>query len=147
MKEISQFKSRKEWEEFIWMKFLESLEKNKSKKQIGEFLNSLLSTDERKMIIKRLVAISLIGGGKTYKEIGEILWISPTTISAIKKSLNNNLGYRSDWELNQKRRVSQRIERIRRLKIPQKGLFDYWLNFPWPTMVGKGRWKFLNYQG
>ncbi len=68
-------------------------------------------------------------------------------MSAIKKSLNNNLEFRSDRELNQKRRLTEKEKRIQKIKIPTKGLFDYWTNFPVPPMVGKGRWKFLNYQG
>lgn len=80
MKELSKFKSRKEWEKFIWGKFLKSIKDIDSNKGLGKLLDSVLSENEKRLIIKRMVAISLIRQGKTYKEIGEILWISPETI-------------------------------------------------------------------
>lgn len=51
MEEISKFKSRKEWEGFIWLKFLENAEKAKSDKQLKNFLDGLLSVNEKKLII------------------------------------------------------------------------------------------------
>ncbi len=147
MEEIAKFQSRKEWENFVWQKLLENIRGIKSKKDLGEFLDSLMSEDERKMVIKRLLAISLLKQGKTYKEIGEILWLSPNTISAIKKSIGSDLGYRSDVMLNEKRRANNKLKRLDKIKIKPSNIFDYWANFPWPKMVGKGRWRFLNYHG
>ena len=87
MKNLSEFKSRKEWEEFAWSSFLKKLLIINQEKQLKELLESVLSAKEKKLIINRLIAAALINKGKTYREIGEILWLSPNTISAIKKGL------------------------------------------------------------
>jgi len=95
MKGLEEFKSRKEWEKYIWKEILEKLAGAKSKKEINAILNRLLSNYEKRMMIRRFIAMGLIRLGKTYREIGEILWASPTTISAIKKNLLLTNGYRS----------------------------------------------------
>lgn len=145
MREFSKFKSRKEWEKFIWGKFLESVKKTDSNKQLGKLLDSVLSENEKRLIIKRIAAISLIRQGKTYKEIGEILWLSPSTISSIKKSLKSGLFYQSRRDIDRKKKNQKRDSKEK--AIPPLTIFDYWLNFPLPPMTGRGRWKFLNYQG
>ncbi|MEE8131774.1 MAG: Trp family transcriptional regulator [Candidatus Paceibacterota bacterium] len=135
MKELSKFKSRKEWEDFVWSKIIEDLKKLKSEKEIDGFLRNLLGSGERKMIIKRAVAISLIKQGKKYRDIGEILWISPSTISSIKKNIKNRTGYQGRQNLGKKMP-----------KPREKYLFEDWFNFlpPPPRMVGKGRWRSVN---
>ncbi|NCO89665.1 hypothetical protein AUJ30_01340 [Candidatus Wolfebacteria bacterium CG1_02_39_135] len=80
MKNINEFKSRKEWENYLWRVFLKNVEKSKLEKRLANFLNNLLSETEKKNIVRRLTVIFLLKQGKTYKEIGEILWISPETI-------------------------------------------------------------------
>jgi len=95
MKELEEFKSRKEWEQYIWKEILEKLAGAKSKKEISAILSRLLSSYEKKMMIRRFIAMRLIRSGRTYREIGEILWVSPTTISAIKKNLLLANGYQS----------------------------------------------------
>ncbi len=142
MKEISQFKSRKEWEESVWNIFLENIEKSENRKQMKEFLNNLLTAKEKKFLVKRLIAIALIKEGKTYREIGEILWISPSTISAIKKSINNRSIYQSSRNFNKK--INSNKKRMK--GVSESTIIDYLINFPFPKMVGKGRWRFLNYQ-
>ncbi|MDP3052826.1 MAG: Trp family transcriptional regulator [bacterium] len=145
MKKISEFKSRKEWEDFLWSKFLENAERARSEKQLKNFLDNLLSANEKKLIIKRLTALAMIKAGKSYKEIEEILWISPSTISALKKSIEKQSGYQSN-RYYAKKSKSEKIEKHKKGLPPQKTILDYWLNFPFPTKGGK-RWKFLNYQG
>lgn len=145
MKEISKLKSRKEWEDFVWSKFLENAERARSEKQLKNFLDNLLSANEKKLIIKRLTALAMTKAGKTYKEIEEILWISPSTISALKKSFEKRSGYQSSRYYAEKNKNEKR-KHIKGLPA-QKTILDYWLNFPFPTKAGKGRWKFLNYQG
>lgn len=98
MKEPSQFKSRKEWEVFIWEKIVENLSQVKSRKELSNLLKNILTINEKRMIIKRSTAISLIRQGKSYRAISEILWISPGTISAIKKNLIGSEGYKSKYE-------------------------------------------------
>ncbi len=87
IKQLPEFKSRKEWQEYIWQEFIKKLYKAKSAKQTQEYLESFLSARERDLIIKRIIATALISQGKKYREIGEILWLSHNTISAIKKGL------------------------------------------------------------
>ena len=144
MEEISKFKSRKEWEGFIWLKFLENAEKAKSDKQLKNFLDGLLSVNEKKLIIKRLTALAMIKAGKSYKEIEEVLWVSPSTISALKKSVFQRSGYQSNRHYAEK----SRDEKRKHMKgLPARTIFDYWLNFPFPNKTSRGRWKFLDYQG
>lgn len=99
MKGLSNFSSRKEWENYLWEEFVKILGKRKLEKDIYYFLNSLLTIKERTNITRRLVVISLIKKGKSYKEISEILWLSPNTISSIKKSFKNHRGYQSYFEI------------------------------------------------
>lgn len=139
MKNSFKFKSRKEWEGFVWEKFLENIKKDSSEKAT-KFLNRLLTNNEKKIIIKRLLTLSLINKGKSYRKIGEILWISPSTISSLKKSVLSGLCY------DGRKKPSNKNKKFSG-KIKESSLFDYWLNFPVPPMIGKGRWKFLNYQG
>ncbi|NCQ02696.1 hypothetical protein GW816_01415, partial [Candidatus Wolfebacteria bacterium] len=108
MKNINEFKSRKEWENYLWRVFLKNVEKSKLEKRLANFLNNLLSETEKKNIVRRLTVIFLLKQGKTYKEIGEILWISPGTISAIKKSLLNYRNYRSKYDFYKNKKVEER---------------------------------------
>lgn len=144
MEEIYKFKSRKEWEDFLWLKFLENAEKARADKYLKNFLDGLLSINEKKLIIKRLTALAMIKAGKSYKEMEEVLWVSPSTISALKKSVLKQSGYQSNRHYAEKS-ANEKRKRIKGL--PQRNIFDYWLNFPFPSKSGKGRWKFVNYQG
>jgi len=132
----------KNLENYFWLKFCENVEKSSSERT-ARILNSLLSVDEKGMIAKRLAAVKLIRLGKSYKEIGKILWMSPSTVSAIKKSMSNTTSYQSgDFYANQ-----TKAEKQRKIKpLPEKTIFDYWANFPFPKSRSKGRWKYLNYQ-
>ncbi len=93
MKKLEQFKSRREWEDFIWDKVVDGLVEAGSKSKVNETLNKLIGEYEKKLILRRLTAILLIKDGLSYSQIGEILWVSPSTISAIKKSLSGKSGY------------------------------------------------------
>jgi|SRR3989344_2735392 len=144
MEKISRFNSRKEWENHIWSQFLEYAEKVGAKGKLKIFLDNLLSASEKKIIVKRLAALNLIQAGKTYKEIGEILWTSPNTVSALKKSILRQSVYASARHHNK----IAKNEKAKSIKsLPPLTIFDYWLNLPIPRKTGKGRWKILNYQG
>lgn len=80
-------RAAEEWQEVLWDNLLAELPKVKSKKELKEILESLLAEGEKRMILRRLAAAVLIKQEKSYKEIGRILWVSPATISAIKKNL------------------------------------------------------------
>ena len=97
MKNISEFSSRKEWEDYLWKEFL----KIASNKKLELFLNSLLTNQEKRNIIRRLAVISLFKKGMNYRQIGEILWLSHNTISSIKKSIKSG-EYKSYFEISKK---------------------------------------------
>ena len=114
MESFSNFKSRKEWEEFIWQKFTERLKNTKTSEQLKEILESVLGSREKNFMIKRLIAIALISQNKTYREIGEIIWLSPNTISSVKKNLFRKSIYsgykKSDikFDKNNKKKISKK---------------------------------------
>lgn len=144
MNKISNFSSRKALEKYLWLRFLASAEKSKSPKSFRSILEILLTSAEKKDVAKRLAALTLLKEGKSYKEISRILWISPATISALKKSLMEQSGYRSGRYYSEK---SNKGKRKKMKGLPPLTILDYWLNLPWPKKTGRGRWKFLNYQG
>ena len=106
-----------------------SIEKANSKKEIAELLDNLLSYNEKILISKRLAAVALIKDGKSYREIGKILWISPGTVSAIKKSIYLPVSYKSSRYYYGR----NKSEKIKRMKgIPPETIFDYWARLPIP---------------
>jgi len=98
MKSFKDFQKehRTDWQDFIWKLFLEKISGNASKKETAEMLGSVISNYEKQMIVRRIAALALINEGKSYKEIGRILWLSPRTISTLKKNLSSqSLVYKS----------------------------------------------------
>ncbi|MCX6702818.1 MAG: Trp family transcriptional regulator [Candidatus Wolfebacteria bacterium] len=140
--EPEKFKSREEWEDFVWERFISDLRKSQKEKLV-EFFNHLVTVDEKRMFAKRFIAIVLIKEGKSYKDIGKVLWISPSTVRALKKVFLENSDYQSNYEYYKNKKSTAR----KNLKTKERDVFDYWLNFPFPKKSGKGRWKFLYYQG
>ena len=57
-------------------------------------LDLLITSSERHDLILRAAAVDRISSGVSYRKIGEELWVSPQTISGIKKALKEN-NYRS----------------------------------------------------
>ena len=90
---VDKFKSRREWGVFVWKDLIAELASAGSAKEVEHLLAALLTAHEKKQMVKRMAAASLLGQGKSYREIGEALWLSPTTISAVRKSLLENDGY------------------------------------------------------
>lgn len=84
-------RSAEKWSDLLWDKFLDKLSKAKSKKELRLMLEKLLAEGEKKMVARRLAVIALLRSGKSYQEIGEILWISPNTVSTIKKNILGNI--------------------------------------------------------
>lgn len=82
-------------EKLIWDELLKEFNKTESLKEMERLFNILTSVQEREIISRRLAVISLIKKGDSYKEISRKLWVSPLTISTIKKSMFNNDGYKS----------------------------------------------------
>ncbi len=95
---VEDFQSRHriEWREFLWNRFLEKLARTKTKQETGRIIDVLFSEYEKSIITKRLAAVALMRSGKGPREISRILWMSPATISALKKNFFNSPGiYRS----------------------------------------------------
>ena len=92
-------KNRKEREAAAWDIFVLSLA-NKSKSEIQEAMG-IFSEKEKQIVVYRLMVADSLKQGMTYREIGDDLWLSPQTISAIKKSLLSKSGdyesYRSGY--------------------------------------------------
>jgi len=94
---INNYHSRQEWETACWRKILES----------KELLSLLITSHERRNLVNRAAAIDRIISGKSYQEIGEELWLSPQTISVIKKAINEK-AYRSYLERSHKERKKRK---------------------------------------
>jgi len=134
MKNIDKFKSRKNWEEYLWETVLENIARLNTKKELKSFLNSLLSEAEKKNISRRLIVFSLLKQGKTYREIGEILWISPGTIRAIKKSLFDKENYKSKRGIYKEGVI--KTENLKKMKeIPPETIFDHLAQIKWPRIT------------
>jgi len=150
IKNLSEFSSRKEWENYLWKEFL----KRVNDKKLELFLNNLLTNQEKRNIIRRLATISLFKKGMNYRQIGEILWLSPNTISSIKKSIGNG-EYKSYFEISKKNKNNNKPNKTSKhflqfsfsdmadgmediINIMDE-IFDRLLN-----VSGNGRWKFLN---
>src|SRR3989344_6201734 len=107
MEKIDKFKSRNDWFIHAWLKFLKDIKNPDA----ADALNSLLSSREKIMIINRMAAMVLIREGKTYRQIGEELWVSPTTVRSLKRTLENNLKeYQSYRLLRNKRNKKEEAE-------------------------------------
>jgi Trp operon repressor len=103
---ISRYSSRKAWEEAAWSAILAYLVRLRSSEVAGRFLNIVLTALERRKMLTRAAALDRIRSGKSYREIGEELWLIPQTISTIKKALRES-SYRSYHERGKTERVKK----------------------------------------
>jgi len=94
---IDNYSSREEWETACWRKILES----------KELLPLLITSHERRDLVRRAAAMDMLISGKSYQEIGNELWVSPQTISVIKKAMNEN-AYRSYLERSHRERKKRK---------------------------------------
>lgn len=118
------FKSKKEWEAHIWTKLASRFSEAGSASKIERSLDMLLTAYEKRQIINRAAAISLLKQGMSYREIGRILWLSPTTISAIRKSVLSQTEYISRRARNKK---SESIQKPLTREEWKQLKFDSWL--------------------
>ncbi|MDP3948705.1 MAG: Trp family transcriptional regulator [bacterium] len=119
-------------EENIWRKFLENVENAGHKHETAKFLDSILTANEKKLISKRLAALALIKSEKSYREIGRILWISPSTVSGLKKSI------RGIYQSNRYRATKSKNEKRKSMGgIPASTILDYWANLSLPSRTRK----------
>lgn len=150
MEKIFKFKSKKEWGESAWLNFLKDIKKTKSEKELKELLNILISAKEKNFITRRLMAVYLIKQGKSYREIGNILWISPTTISAIKRSVLKKSNYQARLpaiKFDKNRKKSEKFEIDFDFGLTMENFLrsaSIWMEKYIPPKAGKGRWKYFN---
>ncbi len=135
----SKFKSKKDWLAASWQRLLKDI-KNPG---LSAALDSLLSPYEKSIIVNRLAAVSLIKKGRTYQQIGEELWLSPTTIRCIKKVLEDNAPkeYQS-YRLRNSKRLSQ--SQVKKGAIEPSGFIN-WIDYCESVFPRKNgpRWKFF----
>jgi len=93
MPPVGNYSSRAEWEAACWRNLRES----------KELLGTLTTSRERRNLVLRAAAMDRLITGKSYRQIGKELWLSPQTISGIKKAMREN-GYRSYLERSKKER-------------------------------------------
>ena len=94
---IHNYSSRQEWEAVCWQKILKS----------KELLQLLVTSHERHNLVRRAAALDRLISGKSYRKIGNELWLSPQTISGIKKAINER-AYHSYLERSQKERKKRK---------------------------------------
>lgn len=95
--QISDYSSRLEWESIYWQKILKS----------KELLQLLITSHERHGLVMRAAALDRLIAGRSYRQIGAELWLSPQTISGIKKALKEK-SYRSYLERSKKERKKKK---------------------------------------
>lgn len=102
---ISTYTSRSEWEKDCWRKISSS----------QKLLELIVTPYERRNLILRAAARDSIALGKSYREIGKELWLSPQTVSGLKKAVSEK-SYRSYRERSKKERRKRVYSSDRRSK-------------------------------
>ena len=93
MPPVNDYPSRKEWENACWRKILGS----------EDLLQMLVTPHERHNLVARAAAMDELISGKRYRQIAEELWLSPQTISSVKRAIKED-SYRSYRERGKKER-------------------------------------------
>ena len=105
---VDGYPSRKEWEEACWRKILKS----------KRLLKLLITSHERNNLVMRAAVANGLAHGESYKQIAEDLFVSPQTISVIRKAIIEN-GYKSYSERSKKER-KKKVYTVSRNKIKPK---------------------------
>ncbi|MBI3589742.1 MAG: response regulator transcription factor [Candidatus Liptonbacteria bacterium] len=94
---LNRFSSRKEWEEACW----------KAVSKSEKLLSVVTTSYERHNIVLRALAIEYMNSGKKYRQIAEELYLSPQTVSSIKKVLDGRLyqSYRERGKLDRRPKI------------------------------------------
>ena len=102
MPALEDYSSRKEWEAACWKNIVES----------NELLQLLITSHERHNVVMRAVTLERLSSGKSYRNIGAELWLSPQTISGIKKSMDDKpyKGYRESSKGKRKKKTYSTFE-------------------------------------
>lgn len=155
IKLLDNFSSRQKWKDYLWKELIKKFSELKSENQLEIFLNKLLTKKEKDILIKRLMIMVLIQKGKSYKEISEMLWLSPNTVSAIKKGLKN-FEYKSYFEILKDKKNNKIIDKKYKNQEKLLSAESFWEllealgKFTDDSgiipPIGKHRWKYLNRQ-
>ena len=94
---MNNYRSRKEWEDACWKKII------KSEKLMDLFITSY----ERHKAIMRIAIMDRVFAGKSYNKIAQELYVSPQTISVIKKGIDEK-SYRSYLERSKTERKKKK---------------------------------------
>lgn len=141
-------RTSKNLEQQIWDSVIKKISEAGDEKAIERILNGILTNQEKESIARRLAVLSLSQKGWSYQKIGELLWVSPVTISTIKKSAMGKDGYRSYYEM--KRGVSGVGNPSAVPASEKETIFQEWLDYVAflaenaPRISGP-RWNFLTY--
>ncbi len=100
----------------------------KSDFDIRNFLNGLLTKTEKIMIAKRLAIAFLLNRGYNYRDIGDVLKVSTTTVGRIKEAMDKTDNYQVFLTKLEKREQLQKfakqfdrfIEGLSNIIPPQK---------------------------
>lgn len=70
-----------------WLRFLDAIKTSKSEETLFQNIKKFLTSAEIVMLEKRLAIPILLERGLSYRTIGEIIDVSPNTISFVKHNL------------------------------------------------------------
>jgi uncharacterized protein YerC len=116
--------------DLIWKEFLEKIKKAKSAQEIRGVINKFFTSNEIEILEKRLAIVYFLNKKLSYRKIGEIIWVSPRTISFVKNGLKRN-------------KRTLKIKTSSATKISSRDIKPS--KYPrYPTFTGRGRWRFLN---
>lgn len=105
---MSDHSSRAAWEASCWEKITKD----------PTLLNLFTTHSERHDIVMRVAALDRLLAGKSYREIGDELWLSPQTISSIKKAFKEKR-YRSYLVRSKTERKKKQYDPIRPPRPPR----------------------------
>ncbi|MEK7498263.1 MAG: Trp family transcriptional regulator [Patescibacteria group bacterium] len=110
--EVKNYSSRVAWKKAVWDVIVAHFVTLRHTNKLEPLLEILLTPHERSRVIHRMAAINRILMNKEYREIEEELFLTPQTISTIKKALREE-HYRSYNERG-------KIERKKKVYSPRK---------------------------
>lgn len=121
----------KELRQKAWAGFLRKIKAVGSSQEIVDSLGSFLTSDEIIALEKRLIIPLLINKNLSYRKIGEMIDVSPVTISFVKNKLKRKpvVHRKHSTDKTQKKRTGDEIpylmsptEHMRRLRRGRIGL-------------------------
>ncbi len=113
---LASFPSRSAWEEDVWRTLVARFVALREPKELSSVLAMFITAKERSLLLRRVAAVNRILEGKSYREIGEELWLIPQTISGIKKALQEKKyrSYNERGKTERKKRIYSRDQQSSR---------------------------------